>query len=179
VANSDRTQWVAHQGHYIVGMHTIRDRAGLVVLVCLAWPALASAACYQLFDKKDRLVLQSTASPVDLSKSITEEVGRLYPGHYLIMGGDGLCQEVDERSRVEVKLPAASLDRGPVRIAPDSNSIGAGKTSEASTVGTSGSSSRTGSSGSANSSSPSPCYVGPKGGRYTITKSGKRNYNGC
>jgi hypothetical protein len=23
------------------------------------------------------------------------------------------------------------------------------------------------------------CYVGPKGGTYTLTKSGKKNYGGC
>lgn len=26
---------------------------------------------------------------------------------------------------------------------------------------------------------PSGCYVGPNGGRYTLTKSGKKNYGGC
>ncbi len=34
---------------------------------------------------------------------------------------------------------------------------------------------------SANYSSPSgrTCYTGPRGGTYTITKSGKKNYGGC
>jgi hypothetical protein len=34
---------------------------------------------------------------------------------------------------------------------------------------------------SANSSAPSgkTCYTGPRGGTYTITKSGKKNYGGC
>lgn len=27
--------------------------------------------------------------------------------------------------------------------------------------------------------SGSPCYVGPRGGTYTITSSGKKNYSGC
>ena len=35
----------------------------------------------------------------------------------------------------------------------------------------------------ASSATPSPatptCYTGPRGGTYTITKSGKKNYSGC
>lgn len=151
----------------------------LPAMLGLSVPSLASAACYQLFDQKNKLVLQSSTAPVDTSKSLRDEVARLYPGHVLIMAAQEPCDEIDELSRQVTTLPAKSLDRGPVRIAPDYNSLGAGRSSEASTVGPSGSPPRTGSSASANSSSPSPCYVGPKGGRYTITKSGKKNYNGC
>jgi hypothetical protein len=31
----------------------------------------------------------------------------------------------------------------------------------------------------ANPSLPPGCYVGPRGGTYTITKSGRKNYSGC
>lgn len=31
----------------------------------------------------------------------------------------------------------------------------------------------------ASTGSSAGCYVGPNGGRYTITKSGKKNYGGC
>lgn len=34
-------------------------------------------------------------------------------------------------------------------------------------------------SNSAGSGLPSGCYVGPRGGTYTITKSGRKNYSGC
>ena len=27
--------------------------------------------------------------------------------------------------------------------------------------------------------SPRICYTGPRGGRYTITSTGRKNYNGC
>ena len=98
-------------------MHT--TCAPLVALFCLAWSIPAGAACYQLFDKKDRLVLQSTSAPVDLSQSISDEVGRRYPGHYLVVGGSGPCPEVDELNKVESKLPAESLNRGPIRLSGD------------------------------------------------------------
>lgn len=31
----------------------------------------------------------------------------------------------------------------------------------------------------ASRSLPSGCYVGPRGGTYTLTKSGRKNYGGC
>jgi hypothetical protein len=34
-------------------------------------------------------------------------------------------------------------------------------------------------SATASRSLPSGCYVGPRGGTYTITKSGRKNYGGC
>lgn len=34
-------------------------------------------------------------------------------------------------------------------------------------------------SNSAGSALPPGCYVGPRGGAYTITKSGRKNYSGC
>ncbi len=34
-------------------------------------------------------------------------------------------------------------------------------------------------SNSAGSALPPGCYVGPRGGTYTITKSGRKNYSGC
>ncbi|MFG6447367.1 YHYH domain-containing protein [Roseateles sp. BYS180W] len=35
------------------------------------------------------------------------------------------------------------------------------------------------SSPSASNSLPPGCYVGPRGGTYTLTKSGRKNYGGC
>ncbi len=176
----DRTQWVPHTWHYIVGMHTIRARSwSVVTLACLAFPTLASATCYQLFDKKNRLVLQSSTAPVDTSRSLRDEVDRLYPGHFLIMSAQAPCVEIDELSRQVTALPTTPLDRGPIRIAPESDSIGAGKSSGSSAAGRSGASLSTGSSSRATPWSPSPCYVGPEGGTFTRTKSGKKNYNGC
>jgi hypothetical protein len=111
---------IRSRSHYIEGMSPILARvACLLALAGLALPVVASAACYQLFDKKDRLVLQSTSPPVDLSRPTSDEVGRLYPGHYLIMGGSGPCPEVDELNRDNrtFKPPAEVLIRESV-VAP-------------------------------------------------------------
>jgi len=94
----------------------------------LSVPLLAFAACYQLFDQKNTLVLQSSAPPVDTSKSLRDEVHRLYPGHFLVVGPDGACPEIDELRRAErtVKLPAESLNRGPIQIGAGAGADGSG-----------------------------------------------------
>jgi hypothetical protein len=178
---------VTRSGSYIFGMHTIRALA----VVGLAWPALASADCYQLFDRDNRLVLQSSRAPVDLSRpSMSEEVARVYPGHVLIVASQEPCDEIDELSKQVVKLPARSLDRGPVRIASDTddsvgvgrNGVGVSASPRVSSAGRSSTSisaaARTSSTGSTYNPPPT-CYIGPKGGTYTITKSGNKNYKGC
>lgn len=95
----------------------------LVTLACIALSLPASAKCYQLFDKKDRLVLQSTSSPVDLSKPISDEVRRLYPGHYLIMAELSPCPELDEVGRDDRPfMPTAdALIRESIAIPSDSD----------------------------------------------------------
>lgn len=98
-------------------MSATSAHAWLFALACLVLPAQASAACYQLFDKDNKLVLRSTTPPVDTSRSYSEEVERRFPGHFLVVGGDGPCPEVDEFRRA-VKLPEP-LNRGPVRVGPD------------------------------------------------------------
>jgi len=100
-------------------MSAIRTCTRLVAVAWMALPLLASAACYQLFDQKNKLVLQSSTAPVDTSKPYSEEVARLYPGHSLIIGPSGPCREIDEVNRGSVKLPAQPLDRGPVRLSGD------------------------------------------------------------
>ena len=156
------------RGSTLPSMLATRSRFALVLalpaMLTLSVPSLASAACYQLFDQKDKLVLQSSTAPVDTSKPLSEEVNRMFPGHYLIVGGAGPCPEVDELHREQniVRLPAESLNRGPIQIASESSP----------TV------TRT-LSGSASRPPPPTCYVGPRGGTYAVAKSGKKNYGGC
>jgi hypothetical protein len=76
------------------GIHTIGPC--LLALACVVAPLTASAACYQLFDSKNRLVLQSTTAPVDTSKPYSDEVARLYPGHALIVADLSPCDVIDE-----------------------------------------------------------------------------------
>jgi hypothetical protein len=121
---------------------------------------------------------------------MSEEVARVYPGHVLIVASQEPCDEIDELSKQVVKLPARSLDRGPVRIASDTddsvgvgrNGVGVSASPRVSSAGRSSTSisaaARTSSTGSTYNPPPT-CYIGPKGGTYTITKSGNKNYKGC
>jgi len=143
-------------------MYAVRTCNRLVAVACMVVPVFASAACYQLFDKQDRLVLQSTTSPVDLSKSISEEVGRLYPGHYLIMDGDGPCPDVDELNRAQrtVKLPAESLNRGPIQIAAESPGSDAPQAQPRASCVESGPTPARANSGGQHPRLTPPCYTG-------------------
>lgn len=51
------------------------------------------AACYSLYDSANRLVYQSTTSPIDLNRSISDEVARRFPGHHFVMELDVACAD--------------------------------------------------------------------------------------
>ena len=44
----------------------------------------AYSACYTVTDKLNVTVYQSDVSPIDLSKAITEEIERIFPGGHLV-----------------------------------------------------------------------------------------------
>jgi hypothetical protein len=64
--------------------------------------------------------------------------------------------------------------RAPSNSPPISNHSSSGKSSFSNQA-----SSRTEKRSFAASSLPPGCHVGPRGGTYTITKSGRKNYGGC
>ncbi|HEX4234100.1 MAG TPA: hypothetical protein VH041_07315 [Caldimonas sp.] len=61
----------------------------------LALPGLANAAnCYSVYDAQNRLALQSTVSPVDLSTRISDGMRERFPGGFLIIVPDDVdCRE--------------------------------------------------------------------------------------
>ncbi len=87
------------------------------VAVAIA-PCPALASCYQLSDGKNELVLQSSTPPIDLSRSISEELGSKFPEYHFVSSNQNQCQEIDEiRRRANVsKLPDKPLNRGPIVV---------------------------------------------------------------
>jgi hypothetical protein len=85
-------------------------------IACSIIASSARAQCYSLFDEKNVLVLQSQHSPVDLAKSLSEEVERIFPKHYLLISELSPCVEVDELTarKWPIKLPAEPMNRGPI-----------------------------------------------------------------
>ncbi len=67
--------------------------APLVALAAL--PTTAAANCYSVYDSQNRLVFQSTVTPIDLSGRISETMRKLYPGTFLVMLPDETnCREM-------------------------------------------------------------------------------------
>jgi hypothetical protein len=67
--------------------------APLVALAAL--PTGAAANCYSVYDSQNRLVFQSTVTPIDLSGRISETMRQRFPGTYLIMLPDETdCREM-------------------------------------------------------------------------------------
>ena len=67
--------------------------APLVVLAAL--PIGAAANCYSVYDSQNRLVFQSTVSPIDLSGRISETMRERFPGTFLVMlPDDSDCREM-------------------------------------------------------------------------------------
>lgn len=67
--------------------------APLVALVAL--PTASAANCYSVYDAQNRLVFQSTVTPIDLSGRISETMRQRFPGTFLIMlPDDADCREL-------------------------------------------------------------------------------------
>jgi hypothetical protein len=67
--------------------------ASLAALMAL--PTVAAANCYSVFDSQNRLIFQSTVTPIDLSGRISETMRQRFPGTYLIMLPDESdCREM-------------------------------------------------------------------------------------
>lgn len=72
----------------------MRTATCVFVSALLAAPAMASANCYSVFTQ-NRLVYQSTATPIDLSRRISDAMRERFPGSYFVMVPDGAdCPEV-------------------------------------------------------------------------------------
>ena len=97
-------------------MRTTRLHALLPLGLLLALPSLADAAnCYSIYDAKNRLTLQSTVPPVDLSTRISQSMRERFPGGFLIMvPDDGDCREFRTGSVLSPRF-----DSGKAAEAPD------------------------------------------------------------
>lgn len=94
----------------------------LLIAFPIALPVLeVGAACYQLFDEKDKLVIQSADAPVSLSGSLSDNVSASYPRHYLIASTLSPCPEFDDsvRQATIVNLPSEAWNRGPIAVDPE------------------------------------------------------------
>ena len=108
-----------------------------VMMVCCVSASLVStafAACYTVYDPANKVILRSTASPIDLSKSLSAATAERFPGHVIVVSSDSTsCTEIDFRvgaSGSRSSNPADLLDAPPSSIVTGS---GGGGSSQAGT----------------------------------------------
>ena len=68
-------------------LHREREKMNhkIVLAITIAlWFNAANSTCFTITDQANRTIYQSHMSPVDLSKSISEEIARVYPGGHLV-----------------------------------------------------------------------------------------------
>jgi hypothetical protein len=75
----------------------IRATSFLALIAFTFYCATASCMCFAVYDAKDSLVLQTTETPIDLSKSISGQMEKKFPGHYLTMSNVGYCPFIEKK----------------------------------------------------------------------------------
>lgn len=89
----------------------LRRALASVLLVggaALAAPAYA-AQCFSMFDFGNRLLYQSTRTPIDLSQPVSQEMRSLFPSRYLVIWYTTSCPESGTLSDRTIELNDASV----------------------------------------------------------------------
>ena len=74
----------------------------LIALLIVLLMQSASANCYMVYDREDRLAFRSISTPVNLSQPIREQVQRQWPGGALIIAVDSdACSAIDVRAQAQ------------------------------------------------------------------------------
>ena len=89
----------------------------LLVVALLTVTSSASAVnCYRIIDNRDNLVYQSSISPIDLSRTISEEMSAKHPGKYFQMFDSPSCPELEAAVALPINPRALeslkSLEKG-------------------------------------------------------------------
>ena len=98
------------------------------LLAILPSKTFASGNCYSLYDGTNRLVLQSANALVDLSRSVSEQVALVFPGHHLVVAPNPNCAELDEfttgqKARVPMDGPQRMPSQSPVLNLADEQDV--------------------------------------------------------
>lgn len=96
----------------------------IIAVLLAAQAPCAAAPCYTLFDAKNTIAFQSASPPVDLSKPISAEIERAFPGLFLVMSNVGACLEIDCDARPPVLAGSSPESSSPaLALAPELHSI--------------------------------------------------------
>lgn len=92
----------------------------LRLMLCMAFGVSYSHAaehCYILTSPDNKLVYQSTQTPISLRASVSEAMARYYPGHHLTIATHGECEDIgveligleEARRNLPLAAPANTL----------------------------------------------------------------------
>lgn len=103
----------------------------MTMLCATASPAFA-IECFSIYDAKNVLVYQSSTTPIDLSRSISDQMARRFPARYLVISDLGSCPETGVATAGTPAQAAAIL---PSRTGDGPGAFGADATSPAPSAG--------------------------------------------
>lgn len=157
-------------------MNLCRPTAAVMLAGALSTSPAHAGYCYILFDPSGRLVSQGTEAPVDVTRPYSvalRDAG--FDGYQLVVTEEGACSlpATSTSLSAPTRYPAGVVAATAFWTPPPGGSLPTGGTFSV----LPGSSDSSGSGGTAGVGSV--CHVGPRGGTYTLTKSGAKNYRGC
>lgn len=105
-----------------------------VLLISSFWVAAsAQAACYAVYDAKDKLVFRGSDSPVDLSRPIARQVHAIWPGGHLVISAPSpACTPVDSRI-AELPIGGRNTNAAVTEPAPQKSPSGKKRATEVAT----------------------------------------------
>ncbi len=74
----------------------MRTKISIFVLFSIFGGFANASSCYTLVDQKNAVVFQSTKSPIDLSRKISDEIKVKFPGQHLIITGSEDCPDINK-----------------------------------------------------------------------------------
>lgn len=87
-----------------------------------ALPSFASASCFSIYSRQDKLVYQSTVTPVDLALPLSQGLRPRFPNTSMVMDpNETSCTEVGPGSssaRGEARDSSRSMSVGPLGMSP-------------------------------------------------------------
>jgi hypothetical protein len=75
----------------------MRTKLSVLVLLSIFAGFANATSCYTLVDQKNAVVYQSTKSPIDLSRKISDEIDIKFPGDHLIITSGEDCHDINKR----------------------------------------------------------------------------------
>lgn len=166
----------AKQAQTQMNLFKLTSRAALT-MGALVLATATHANCFTVHDGAGKLILQTMGSPVDLSRPLGDTVPQQFgPGSHLVFSADGSdCPVISARNADQ--RPSTDETANREFQAYESTSADWIHATQPGSAWNDGPRASGGSAYSGGSrSARGPIHIGPRGGQYTITSTGNKNY---